>query len=199
MADLYLGDAITEEEAPEPLPAIEMSPERLAALAGGYRIVDGGRKGTFFSVATGDDGLRAAGTELLPVSRTRFQSARGTVLQFDDAPMEEGRPALVLNPGPDPIRMEPVAEFDPTEAEMTEYLGAYRSDEAEATYTVVFEDGELSMKDRWGEGSRLAPLYPDAFQSGGSTIIFRRNASGRVTEMTLSQSRVWDLRLRRLE
>jgi CubicO group peptidase (beta-lactamase class C family) len=197
VADLYLGDAITEPEAPGPVPAIEMSPERLAALAGGYRITGGARLGTFFSVAAGDDRLQAAGTELFPVSDTRFRSARGTVLQFDDTPMEEGRPGAVLNPDSDNIRLEPVAPFDPGEAELAQYTGSYRSDEAEATYAVEIEDGELVMKDRWGDGGRLAPLYPDAFRSGGSTLIFRRNASGQITEMTLSQGRVWDLRFRR--
>jgi len=90
-----------------------------------------------------------------------------------------------------------VADFDPTEAEMEEYTGIFRSDEAEATYTVVLEDGELRMKDRWGQGRALLPLYPDAFQAEGRTIIFRRDASGRVNEATLSESRVWDLRFRR--
>ena len=107
------------------------------------------------------------------------------------------RPAEVLNPGSDGVRLEPVADFDPTAAEMAEYTGTYRSDEAEATYTVEIEDGELVRKDRWGDRERLAPLYPDAFRSRGSTIIFRRDASGQITEMTLSQGRVWDLRFRR--
>ena len=197
VAELYLGDAITEPQAPVAPQAIEMSPQRLAALAGGYRITDGTRLGTLFTVVAADDRLQAAGTELFPVSETRFQSARGTVLQFDDTPMEGGRPALVLDPGPDQVRMEPVATVDPSEAKLTEYEGTYRSDEAEATYTVVLEDGALSMRDRWGEGVRLTSLYPDAFRAGGDTFIFRRDAAGRITEMTLSQGRVWDLRFRR--
>ena len=197
VADLYLGDAITEPKAPDPPPTIEMSPERLAALAGGYRITDGARLGTLFVVAATEDRLQAAGTELFPVSETRFQSARGTVLQFDDTPMAEGRPAAVLNPGSDGVRLEPVADFDPGDGEMAEYTGTYRSDEAEATYTVEIEDGELVRKNRWGEGLAMVPLYPDAFSVRGNTFIFRRDASGRITEMTLSQGRVWDLRFRR--
>lgn len=148
-------------------------------------------------MAVADDRLRAAGTVLLPVSQTRFESARGTILQFDDSPMEEGRPAFVLNPGPDQTRMEPVAGFDPSEVELEEYLGTYRSDEAEATYTVVLEDGKLSMKNRWGNGGSLAPVYPDAFRAGGTTFVFRREASGRITEVSAIQGRVWDLRFSR--
>jgi CubicO group peptidase (beta-lactamase class C family) len=197
VADLFLGDAITEPDVPEPPTAIDMPPERLAALAGGYRITGGTRKGTLFTVAAREDRLQAAGTELFPVGTNRFRSARGTVLQFDDTPMAEGRPSVTLNPDSDPIRMEPVAPFDPTETELVEYTGTYRSDEAEATFTMVVENGGLMMKDRWGEAGRLVPLYPDAFQAGGATVIFSRDASGGITEATLSESRVWDLRFRK--
>jgi CubicO group peptidase (beta-lactamase class C family) len=198
VADLFLGDAITEPEVPAPPATIGKSPEQLAALAGGYKITGGARRGTRFTVEAADDRLRAAGTELFPVGENRFQSARGTVLLFDGTPMSDGRPAVTLNPQSDNIRMEPVAAFDPAETELAEYVGTYRSDEAEATFTVVLEEDELRMKDRWGEGGRLSPLYPDAFDAGRRTIIFWRDGSGRITEATLSESRVWDLRFRKM-
>lgn len=198
VADLYLGDAITEPQAPDPPASVDLPSDRLAALAGRYRITDGGRKGTLFTVRALDGRLQAAGTQLFPVSRTRFESASGTVLQFDETPMADGRPAATLNPGSDPVRLEPVPAFEPTAAELMEYAGTYRSDEAEATYTMVVENGGLMMRDRWGEGGRLVPLYPDAFQAGGNMVIFRRDAVGEITEVTLSQGRVWDLRFRRM-
>ncbi len=198
VADLFLGDAITEPEAPTPPQTIDVPAQRIAALAGGYKITDGTRKGTLFTVVAQDDRLQAAGTELFPVAEKRFMSARGTVLQFDDTPVADGRPAATLNPGTENIRMVPVPPFEPTEADLAEYTGTYRSDEAEATFTMVVKDGELKMVDRWGEEGRLVPLYPDAFQAGGATVIFRRDASGKITEATLSESRVWDLRFRRL-
>ncbi len=198
VADVFLGDAITESEEPPKPTAVEMTSERLQGLAGGYRIVDGARKGTHFIVATDGDHLVAAGTELVPVGGNRFRSARGTVLEFDTVPMLEGRPAATLNPELEAIRMEPVAGFEPSEAEMAEYEGAYRSDEAEATYTVVVEEGELRIENRWGSGRQLIPLYPDAFRVGGRTIIFRRDAAGQITGATWSESRVWDLRFRKM-
>jgi len=197
VADLFLGNAITEPEAPGPPAAVDVPPEQLAALAGGYRITGGTRKGTLFTVVARDDRLLAAGTELFPVGQNRFQSARGTVLQFDDAPSAEGRSTATLNPESEDVRMQPVAPFHPTEAELAEYTGTYRSDEAEATFTMVVEEGELRMKDRWGEAGLLVPLYPDAFQAGGATVIFRRDLSGEIAEATLSESRVWDLRFRK--
>ena len=173
---------------------ITVAPERLAALVGGYRITDGTRKGTLFTVRAREDRLLAAGTELFPVAENRFQSARGTVLQFDDVSMADGRPAVTLNPESEPVGMEPVASFEPTAAELAEYTGTFRSDEAEATFTFVVEGEELMIEDRWGDRGRLVPLYPDAFQAGGTTWIFRRDTSGTITEATLSESRVWDLR-----
>ena len=101
--------------------------------------------------------------------------------------------------GADGVRLEPVSDFRPTEAELAEFTGTYRSDEAEATYTVGIENGTFVLKDRWDQGRLLQPLYPDAFTSGGNTFIFRRDPAGRVIEMSFSQSRVWDLRFRKLE
>jgi len=198
VADLFLGDAITEPETPQPPTAMEMSQDRLEALAGGYRVTDGARKGTLFTVRAAEGRLQAAGTELYPVRDHRFESARGTVLVFDDMPTADGRPAATLNPDTEPVRLEPVPAFDPTAGELAEYVGTYRSDEAEATYTLKVEDGELRIVDRWGEGRNLAPIYPDAFQAGGRTLIFHRNDAGEVTGFSWSESRVWDLRFTRM-
>jgi hypothetical protein len=90
-----------------------------------------------------------------------------------------------------------VPEFQPSQSQLQEYTGEYRSDEAEATYFVEIENGTFVMKDRWGQGRLLQPVYPDAFSSGGNTYIFRRDPSGQVTEMSLSQGRVWDLRFKK--
>jgi hypothetical protein len=62
----------------------------------------------------------------------------------------------------------------------------------------VLEEGRLYLRNRWGEGPTLVPMYPDAFRMGGSMAIFRRDSSGRITEVTLSQGRVWDIRFRKM-
>jgi len=198
VADLYLGDAISEPEDPQPPQAIAMSPQQIAAFEGGYVITDGTRPGTLFTVRATEDRILAAGTELVPVGEARFRSARGTVLEFDSAPEGETRPLATLNPGTENVRMAPVPDYDPTAADLEEFLGTYRSDEAEAAYSVELENETFVLKDRWGRGRLLQPLYPDAFSSGGNTIIFRRNADGAVEGMSLSQGRVWDLRFRKV-
>lgn len=197
VADLYLGDAVAEG-GPEPTVAgaVELPREHLEALSGGYRDT---RTGVLERITATDDGLRLGRATLRPVSRTRFESLDGTTLAFESEPFADGRPAAVMDtPSGDGIRLEPVPVFEPTPSQMAEYEGTYRSDEAEATYTVVVEDGGLVLKDRWGEGRPLRPLYPDAFNGGGNTLVFHRDGSGRVTGVSFSQSRVWDLRFEKM-
>jgi hypothetical protein len=196
VANLYLGDVLAEQAPPVVRGAVSLPGARLATLAGAYRDT---RTGVLVQLTATQDRLRLGGTELVPVSDTRFESGTGTVLRFESAAFAQGRPAAFLDsPGADDVRLEPVGPFEPTPSELAAYSGAYRSDEAEATYTVeVGEAGVLVLRDRWGQGTALRPLYPDAFSGGGSTFIFRRDASGRVQEMSLSQGRVWDLRFKK--
>jgi hypothetical protein len=194
VADLYLAEFLEEGSGP-PEPQFEMSAAALERFAGRYRDM---RRETLVRLAAVDGGLRMGGNLLMPVAENRFEGG-GSVLEFDTAPFLDGRPAAVLNTsGAHGVRVEPVADFDPSEGDLAEYTGTYRSDEAEATYTVEVENGTFVMKDRWGQGRLLQPLYPDAFGSGGNTLIFRRDSAGRIVEMSLSQGRVWDLRFRKV-
>jgi hypothetical protein len=193
VADLYLGDVVANPE-PAGAQTVTLPQERLEALAGSYR--DMRREDLVRMVAT-DEGLRFGGSLLLPVSDRRFEGG-ATVLEFEEEVFADGRPAAVMSTtGADNVRIEPVPEFQPSQSQLQEYTGEYRSDEAEATYFVEIENGTFVMKDRWGQGRLLQPVYPDAFSSGGNTYIFRRDPSGQVTEMSLSQGRVWDLRFKR--
>ncbi len=206
VASLYLADVFAAaEEAAEADgaraeevagPAVELPAARLEALAGGYRDT---RMGAFLRLAARDGSLRAGGLELKPVSDTEFRADNGIVLEFEDPPAAGGRPAAIMDtPVADDVRLEPVGEFEPTPEELAEYAGSYRSEEAEATYNFVIDDGALAIRDRYGEGFRLDPAYPDAFRGRGSIYIFRRDAAGQVTGLSLGQGRVWDLRFERL-
>jgi hypothetical protein len=148
------------------------------------------------TVAATAEGLRVGGLAVVPTSATRFEAAGGeSTLVFEGAPFADGRPAAVLDrPGEPGVRIEPVAAWAPAAAELAAYVGTYRSDEAEATYTVALEEGRLVIENRWGEGRPLEPSYADVFGAGGRTIVFRRDASGRIEGLTWSESRVWGLK-----
>ncbi len=196
VADLYLGDFFAEEAGDTPETGVEISPSRLQALAGGYRDM---RREAMVRIAAVDGALRMGGTLLFPVAENRFENG-GTSLVFDEEVFADGRPAAVLNTsGADGVRLEPVPDSRPTEADLAEFTGTYHSDEAEVTYVAEIENGTFVLKDRWGRGRPLQPLYPDAFGGGGNTFIFRRDSSGRVVAMSWSQGRVWDLRFQKID
>ena len=201
VAELYLGDAIEEEASEDPAGA-DVDPARVAAFAGGYRDT---RTGQFMQLTADGASLRMGagpgGMSLAAVSETEFASPAGVSIVFDGGGGGDGaRPGAIMDtPVADDVRIEPVEGFEPTASDLAAYVGAYHSDEAEVTYWVEVEDGGLVLKDRYGDGPSLTPVYPDAFRQGGSTFIFRRDDTGRVTQASLSQGRVWDLRFERVQ
>jgi len=83
----------------------------------------------------------------------------------------------------------------PTPHELESYAGTYTSDEAEATMTAAVERGALGLKRRPDVAIKLTPVYIGAFTAGQlGTVIFRHGSTGRVTELSVVQDRVWDLR-----
>ncbi len=199
VADLYLGSALKEEVPVPPSGAVALAPERLQSLAGAYRDT---RTGALEQLAVGEGGrLRIGGTILVPLSETRFIDVSGQVtLQLEDTPFADGRPAAVLDrPNHPHVRIEPIAPFEATSAELRAYEGTFRSVEAEATYRIEAMGGSLRMVDRWGQSVTLEPLYRDAFGRNGRTFLFGRDGAGRVSSMIWSESRVWGLRFERVE
>ena len=199
VADLYLGDALVEEASEDPAGA-DVDPARVAAFAGGFRDT---RTGQFMELTADGASLRVGGPggmSLAAMSETEFASPAGVSIVFDGPAGSGARPGATMDtPVADDVRIEPVDGFEPTAADLAAYAGAYHSDEAEVTYWVEVEDGGLVLKDRYGDGQSLAPVYRDAFRRGGSTFIFRRDDTGRITEASFSQGRVWDLRFERVQ
>jgi CubicO group peptidase (beta-lactamase class C family) len=89
----------------------------------------------------------------------------------------------------------------PTRAQLEELAGTYVSDEAEASMIAAVEDGVLVLKRRPATTIRLTPASSvDAFDAPGlGAVTFRRDATGRSTEFSVTQERVWDLRFAREE
>jgi CubicO group peptidase (beta-lactamase class C family) len=88
-----------------------------------------------------------------------------------------------------------------TPAQLTELTGRYASDEAGATYRVATENGKLVIRiDHWPESViELEPSYKDAFLDGYTLVRFYRNKAGRITEMSIADNRMRDLRAPRLK
>jgi hypothetical protein len=81
------------------------------------------------------------------------------------------------------------------------YAGTYVSDDAETTLTAAVANGKLVLRRRPDTTIALTPLYPDAFSAdqGLGTVIFRRDAGGRPTALSVVQDRVWNMPFGKLE
>ena len=195
-AELYLADAVATRSTTQAEPAGELSPSAIESLAGGYR---NARTEAFVRLTVTGDTLQVADVPTTAISRNQFAARNGMVVEFDNRAAPGTRPtALLTTTDGDTVRLEPVAEFEPTAAELAEYAGAYYSDEAEAIFAVEVDDGVLVVKSRYGMARPINPVYPDTFNGERGTYIFRRDDTGRIVGLSLGQSRVWDMRFERI-
>src|SRR5436190_6246996 len=90
------------------------------------------------------------------------------------------------------------ASFRPADADLAGYPGRYISDEAETVFTIAAEGADLVLKRRPDTVLRMRPVSRDEFAVPSlGTVIFRRSAEGRVSELSVKLDRVWDLRFQR--
>ena len=201
VAGVFFGDSDSggggNETAPEASPADVQTAE---AVAGLYRDP---RNGWPVRVSAEGASIRV-GSLFAPDGEGGYSTSTASLTpEWMDAPELDGRrvAALVRNdPNTDALRLERVEPFEPTTAQLQQYTGTYTSDEAEAAYTVVVEQEQLALADRYDRTMPLEPVYEDGFSVGptGAILIFRRDGGGRVVRASLSQGRVWDLRLERV-
>jgi CubicO group peptidase (beta-lactamase class C family) len=89
--------------------------------------------------------------------------------------------------------------FAPSPDDLRSYPGVYHSDDAETTLEVGVDDGQLVVRRRPASRMALSPgTAPDTFGSPLGTIRFIRDDAGRVTELSVSQARVFDMRFQRV-
>ena len=89
------------------------------------------------------------------------------------------------------VRAEPA---HPNREALAAYAGRYVSDDAETELTAAVDGDRLVLKRRPDAIIPLTPTYADAFRTQGlGTVIFRRDANGRATELSVVQERVWNM------
>lgn len=194
--DLFLAGR-TKPAPPLAVAAVQLPPERLAARAGLYRHL---RTGQPVRLAVTEGRLRTdRGTSLVPLSDSQFQADNGAKVTFEER-ADGGRAAMrLLYPDGEVVLYEPVEEASPAPAQLAEYAGEYASDEAEATYRVVLEDGKLFLRARPVLSLPLTPTYADTFVAASGWLVrFYRKPDGKVGELSIGLSRVRDLRFARV-
>jgi CubicO group peptidase (beta-lactamase class C family) len=142
--------------------------------------------------------LTVDGRPLVPLSPTRFRmGGDGPLIEFDAAPAGGRAPMRMMGSDGDTLAYEPVDQWVP--ARPADFVGEYRSDEAEVSYTVTMENGRVVLRRRPDSRMELAPEYADAFTTpDGWVLRFSRNGAGRVTGFGLWLDRVRGLRFTRV-
>jgi hypothetical protein len=187
VAEVYLGGVV----APHPLPVATVDPASLAAKSGLYRSVRDHQTVTV-DLQEGQLRLERRGV-LKPVSTGVFTiGEEGGRVEFNGARLR------ILTEGDAGNWYEKVERVNPAPAELAALAGEYVSDEAEVTFKVAFENGRLVIHRRPDAEFALTPTYRDGFSSQIGSIRFLRDAAGTVTELSLGEARVWDLRFRKV-
>jgi CubicO group peptidase (beta-lactamase class C family) len=176
--------------------AVKLDEAELLALAGLYR--DRRRNDVILLEHQGGE-LRVAGRgTLTPLAKDAFRlGTAGARLEIDRDTKGAVGGARVLA-GEEVIGFDRVDRAHPPAAELLAYAGEYTSDEAELSLRVAVEDGRLVIHRRPDTTIPLTATYSDGFTSSLGGIRFVRNPKGIVTELSVSQDRVWDLRLSRV-
>jgi CubicO group peptidase (beta-lactamase class C family) len=184
VTDLYLADRLKMPAAPGATHTLT-SAEREAVL-GQYR----GETGIPLSISRADNGVRVdRGGPLIPLTATRFVTGNGQTWDFD------GRGTIRVTDAFGTVETYARAGAPTTSLDaLRELTGPYHSDDAETTIVVAVDGDALVLRRRPDSTVRLTPVYADAFIGPSGLVIFRRDAAGHVTELSLVQDRVWDLR-----
>jgi hypothetical protein len=138
------------------------------------------------------------GAVLRPISTTSFlMGENGPIVSFESSPSGEVARMHFANDVDGGHDFDRVAPAHPSREDLAALTGDYTSKEAEVTLTVKLAANGLEIHRRPDTVIPLTPTYADGFSSDLGSIRFLRDSSGKVTEMSIGQDRVWDLRLRR--
>ncbi len=199
VAALYLGNALTSPQSAQAgadAPDDTRRPSVPSSRAGLYRNT---ATGVPLGILNKDgqwmlEGGSAPANLLVPGSESDLESRQtGRKYDFD------ARGLRVSNPNGTVDLFERVEPVAPSPGDLLELAGTYSSDEAETVLEVAVNGSTLVVKRRPDTTIALRPIYKDAFSGQGLGVVrFRRDTGGRVTALSVSLDRVWDLRFERL-
>jgi CubicO group peptidase (beta-lactamase class C family) len=191
IAAIFLGTPATRAVASQPRP-VTLTPQQLASRAGLYRHF---RRPGRLEITVGERSLRAGNTELVPVSADKFQ-AINSERRIEFIPGSGARARVRdISADADTVYWEPVEAFKPDANKLAEFAGSYYSSDVETTFRLAVENGSLVLHRRPNTRVVLTPVFADAFTGGQiGQVRFFRDSSGRVTELSFGEARVYDLR-----
>jgi hypothetical protein len=144
--------------------------------------------------------LRIGGDVLVPASETAFHVGTSGQMAVWESSASGERTGFRRMEGDIVVDAYlPVERVEPTAEELRDYEGTFHSPDAETTLTFIVEEGGLVVHRRPADSARVRPSYRDAFFTPIGFGRFIRDASGAVTEFSLGQGRVYDMRFYRVE
>ncbi|MBL8271575.1 serine hydrolase domain-containing protein [Steroidobacter sp.] len=137
-------------------------------------------------------------SELVPLGGNRFLMAGKTAsleLTFSAPSDRQAFDRLtVMARFEEPTPHQRVDEFAPTPAQLSDYVGSYRSDELDVAYRVVLEGGALQLQASKKPADGLQAVTRDLFSGEIGSMQFNRDAAGRVAGFDLTSGRIKDVR-----
>jgi CubicO group peptidase (beta-lactamase class C family) len=202
IADIYLSDALVTVNPATAL-APQPSGEHLARWAGIYTERDEGDR--IFVVALNDGrlqgniGLLGKGSpiEAIGADRFRYMNYPRTEVAFREDKTGEAVEATTYIDGKMQHRYVRARPYNPTESELRQFVGTYRSNEVDMPYDVTIKNGQLLLRSLKSRDMTLAPVTADLFDGGNARLRFVRNSEGVVSGALMSTIRVYDFRLER--
>ena len=200
IAEIFAGEKMTAEAETKPVAAQTVAADAgpLDQYLGDYHMDSG-----IVVHISKDGGKLMAGAvgekfELKPVGPNKFHIEQlGADAEF--VPQPGGGMSVKVAQGGGKAEGSRVvgSTFDPKD--IPQYLGAYWSEELETQYTIVEKEGKLFADHARHGQIALTPIGKDEFQGAWfmQEVKFPRDASGRVTGMTVGGGRVSAIRFAR--
>jgi CubicO group peptidase (beta-lactamase class C family) len=206
VADILLAKDL---KAPESTPAKEtakssgapLGAEQMAALTGIYW----NREDDDFHKILVKDGklqINLGGDEfhtLKPAGETSFHVAGvpwGDQVEIRFLPASSEKPRRLEQSfgGEKPNIFESATAFAPSGTELSEYVGAYVSEEIDPVYRIVLQDGNLSLTRLKNKAETLRPAVRDVFTGDIGTVRFTRDSRQRISGLVLNAGRIRNFR-----
>ena len=194
VVDVYLPPSVADEAAAAGKTDVTLVPDAEGLYESRHNHVA-------FAIERKDGKLVMRGR--FPIAATSATSFRlvpeGTTYELETDASGEVTSMRAMSMGYQTDIFDKVERARPTQDEMQAMAGEYVSDEAESTLKVVLTPKGLEIHQRPDTVYPLKPTYAGGFECELGSIRFVREASGRVNGLSLSDARMWDLRLKKME
>jgi hypothetical protein len=194
VVDVYLPPSAANVAAAAVKTDVTLVPDALG-------LYESRRDHSIFSIYRNDGKLVARGNvPITALSATSFRfSPEGATYELGTVASGKVTALRIMEMGYEMDIYDKVERAKPTQAEMQAMAGDYVSDDAETTLKVVLTSKGLEIHQRPDTVYLLKPTYADGFECDLGSIRFLRDTKGHIAEMSLGDSRLWDLRLKRVE